>query len=135
MVNGETKGYQIPDTILHVDFTGGKYVGAEVVLRLNVKIGTVLRIQDLADDVSAMLAEFAREVLISWNLLNKDGAPIPPTFEGMLELEDINFATFLMEQWVKAIQGGDKDPLEQTSRNGGTSVELSMPMEIRSQSH
>jgi hypothetical protein len=78
-----------------------------------------------------MLGMFA-EALISWNLLDDNDEPVPPTLAGLRQ-QDLDFGMTLVRSWMDAINGVS-DPLPQTSAAGQQSVEASIPMAIPSSS-
>lgn len=70
--------------------------------------------------------------LVSWNLEDEDGKPIPCTpeeFKGM----DPRFVREVLDQWAEAI-AGVAAPLEQPSPSGEPFPEASLPMDTLSPS-
>lgn len=68
----------------------------------------------------------------TWNLEDDDDVPIPPSESALQEL-DIDFLMALMDGWVSATVTVP-DPLERPSPSGESVQELSLPMEILSES-
>lgn len=103
--------------------------GLEVLTR-SVPFGAFLRIARLAqlsarpataEDVNALdelFRQFADDALISWNLEDTHGNPVPPTYEG-LQLQETSFVLQVVFAWLGAI-GGAQGPLGVNSNNGST---------------
>lgn len=70
--------------------------------------------------------------LVSWNLLDEDGEPVPPTFEGV-KTQDIDFIDVVIKAWMERV-AGISDPLARNSTAGQRSLEASIPMETLSPS-
>jgi len=96
------QGFRIPIRTARLVFTGD-YLGAEVVVRLDVPVSTFLTIQDMvASDQQLKVFElFGDQIVQSWNLEDDDGIPHPPTGLGMNRIP-IQLANMLLEQWVEA---------------------------------
>lgn len=129
-------GYRLPDKTALVRFEGTDYDGAEVRLRLSVSLGEYFRILEYAAKEHPDSFESAAEpyryfatVLVSWNLEEDDGTPIPATYDGMLKVKDAGFISKLMEAWRDAIQNPPA-PLAAPSDNGSTS-EGALPVTAR----
>jgi hypothetical protein len=75
-----------------------------------------------------MLDMFA-DVLVSWNLEDEDGEPVPATREE-LGREDPGFVFDVIVKWMEAVAGVSA-PLSETSSSGETSAELSLPMDVQ----
>jgi hypothetical protein len=76
--------------------------------------------------VGDMFAEFAR-ALVSWNLEDDDGEPVPATLDG-LQAQDIDFVMRIITAWMDAL-GGIPAPLAGRSTAGVPSLAGSIPME------
>jgi hypothetical protein len=74
-----------------------------------------------------MIITFANS-LIEWNLEDEDGVKVPTTVEGIESL-DLPFVQELIDAWVTAVTGVDKE-LGKDSPSGGPSQEVSIPMEV-----
>lgn len=72
------------------------------------------------------------EKLLSWNLEDEDGQPVPATSEGVLQ-QDKDLMIAICTAWLDALRGVS-GPLEQTSPDGGPSLEASIPMDVPSES-
>jgi len=72
--------------------------------------------------------------LVSWNLEDEDGKPIPPTLEAIKTI-DHSLVGALNNAWIQAVVGvHDADPLPETSPSGEPSLVESVPMEALSPS-
>ena len=110
-------GFRLPQRNARLVFSGD-YQGAEVVVRLNLPIGTFMEFQDIVADPKSGVAVyeiFAKSGLVSWNLEDEAGA-IPATMEGLRRV-DPSFATLIIQKWTEAIQNPPV-PLVETSANG-----------------
>lgn len=70
--------------------------------------------------------------LISWNLEDEDGQPMPHTVDALLAL-DPEYTRAIIGGWVDAVTGVSA-PLGAPSNDGGLSVEASIPMDTASPS-
>jgi hypothetical protein len=111
---------------LEVSFTG-------------MSIGRLAKIQALAGrltgdgDVTGKLAAAdelfgeAAACLVSWNLEDHEGNPVPATREGIAG-QDVTLVMGLMQEWAQASASVD-NPLPQSSNGGGNPMqEGSIPM-------
>ena len=107
-VNGAKarKGFRIPDQTAHLTFSGTDYDGAEIWVRLNVSFRHYIALREAAegDDQAKMAALFGGDVLMSWNLEDDAGQPIPANGEGMLEIP-LSLAMLVVQHWVEAVSG------------------------------
>lgn len=95
-------GYKLPERTVLVKFEGSDYEGAEVRLSLKVKMGMYLEVQKLRESGDANgLFQFIGSIVKDWNLEDDDG-PLPPSYEGVLRLDDAGFINTLVEAWTKA---------------------------------
>jgi hypothetical protein len=78
-------------------------------------------------DVGATFDDFA-DGLLSWNLLDDDDRPVPPTREG-IDAQDVDFIMAIVTAWMETITGvADADPLGGRSNSGEPSLVASLPM-------
>lgn len=78
-----------------------------------------------------MLQRFAKSI-ISWNLEDEEGIPVPATLAGV-QSQELGFITQILNAWMEAMAA--VDPKSQPSANGtGTFPEVSLPMETLSAS-
>lgn len=81
--------------------------------------------------VELTLERFAKSI-ISWNLEDEEGMPIPATLAGV-QTQELDFIMPIITAWQEAIAG--VDPKSQPSANGsGNFPEVSLPMETLSAS-
>jgi hypothetical protein len=74
------------------------------------------------------------EHLISWNLEDGDGKPLPMTIDAVKEI-DHDLVAALNNAWVQTLIGVHAaDPLPESSPSGGPSLVESVPMEALSES-
>lgn len=78
------------------------------------------------------LEEFG-DALISWNLEEEDGTPIPCNRQGLLSIDN-NLALALATEWMDRLGGkvDDAGPLPSSSLSGEPSLVASVPMEALS---
>lgn len=142
-------GFKPPKKTYTLVFDEPEFAGLEVTTR-GMKLREVMDINRLLDfdpvkavksgQMTPMEAEeefqksyevFA-SFLLSWNLLDDAGEPVPPTLEAVQEQEP-GFIHTLTRAWVRALMGVPA-PLGQTLSGGDPSVEASLPMEPLSES-
>ena len=117
---------------------GQELAGLEVVTkgltidRLNSILPLAESLQDTGRSLPDKMAEadklfrsFARS-LVSWNLEDEDGNPVPATYEGVAD-QDFDFALKLILVWVDSVAGVDI-PLPPSSASGASALEGSLPM-------
>ncbi len=132
-------GYKRPT--LKLVFADPEFEGLEVRAR-RLSIGAALRVAGLADMDTRELAaaeeklgellKLIAESLISWNLEDDNGTPVPLTGEALAE-QDLPFITALAGALATASAGVSR-PLEPASNSGPSSEEVSLPMEPLSES-
>src|SRR4249920_2824864 len=93
---------------------------------LEVRCGS-LSIGELNDDDIKLFESFAKH-LISCNLEDEDGQPIPTTLEAIEDYPDVDFITTMATAWMNAVVSVD-DELGKGSPSGNTFPEGSLPME------
>ncbi len=114
-----------------------------VVRAQSVPLGVFLELIELKEvDTKNITAEDAAKVdrlftgfadaLVSWNLENEDGSPVPATADG-LKSQDIDFVMQIVSAWIAALSQVP-DFLVNKSSDGGKSLEQSIPMETSSPS-
>ncbi|RLV66356.1 hypothetical protein STAN_1877 [Streptomyces sp. CBMAI 2042] len=106
--------------------------GLEVHVRRK-SLGEYLELVGLAEseiDAPALvrqLEEFAGS-LISWNLEEEDGTPVPPTRDAVFA-QDKDFMVRVATRWIERLEGVVDAPLPESSPAGEPSPEASIPME------
>lgn len=131
------KGFRLPTRTARLVFEG-EYAGAEVVVKLDVSLGLLLRFLELQEVANAvdpdavgesvesakktleLFGLFADAALVGWNLERIDGTAIPTGREGMLEVTPA-FAQVLLKEWVE-VAIVPPAPLVAVSSNGSTSA-------------
>jgi hypothetical protein len=108
------------DTFLEFEELSNRYFGG--------KTGRDEKADMAIQSFRKMLDMFA-SVLVSWNLEDEDGKPVPATREE-LGREDPGFVFDVIVKWMEAAAGVSA-PLSETSSSGETSAELSLPMDIQ----
>lgn len=112
------------------------YPGLEVVVG-TVSMGQLITMRtgkkndDGKDGVLASV-ELLADRMISWNLEDEEGQPVPTTLEAILS-EDDDMVLNIISRWTDAISGV-KAPLQQSSPSGEPSLVESVPMEALSES-
>ncbi len=119
---GKIKGYQVPRREALITFEGTDYDGAELTCVLDVSLSTLFAFQRLSnggqDDGENVFRKFGDEILISWNLQDSDGNPVPATADGFCS-QPPAFASAVLSHWKDAVTGLTT-PLEEPSRGGDT---------------
>lgn len=92
----------------------------------------VLRLDEVTTGVLDSQVKRFADSLISWNLEDEQGNPIPATPEQVFQ-QDMDFMLHVATKWLDAIHGVSA-PLDQTSPDGEPSVEASIPMDALSES-
>lgn len=129
-------GYRHKIPHIRVAFEDGhEYHGCEVILR-KLQLGEFLDLMQISPDsavqnVGDQLATMADKI-VSWNLEDETGAPVPVTRETVLQ-QDKDLMMAVLNGWVTALQGVPA-PLESSSPDGEPSLEASLPMAPQSQS-
>lgn len=129
-------GYRHRIPHIRVAFEDGhEYHGCEVILRKLV-LGEFLDLMQISPEsavrnVGDQLATMADKI-VSWNLEDETGEPVPVTREAVLQ-QDKDLMMAVLNGWITALQGVPA-PLESSSPDGEPSLEASLPMAPQSQS-
>lgn len=109
------------------------YHGLQVRTR-PASLGAMVNLETRRGEDLSLLEVFRplAEHLVWWNLEDDDGNPVPPTLEGMLT-QDSEMVGNIMRAWQRAVVGVS-DPKEPKSSGGSPSPEVSIPMDIPSES-
>ena len=113
-------GFRLNKTYV-LEFADGFMAGAEVRMR-GCSFGKLMEIHNATDEEAAdLMAPF----LVSWNMDDADGAPLPTTGDGIRGLE---YAVFIQlgKAWAKALTG-IPDDLGKGSTSGASYPEESIP--------
>jgi hypothetical protein len=107
----KVKGFKIPKRTATL-ILDGDYEGAEVVVRLDVPVGTFLEIQDLVAQEKQLhvFQVFGDSILDTWNLRDENDQSIPANSEGMHKIP-IDLANIIMTEWSGAVTA-PPDPLD-----------------------
>jgi hypothetical protein len=130
-------GYIPEPTIYSLNFDDTPLKGLEVKVRCCSmdQFNSMLRnskadnLADLADKNEKTIALFINN-LVSWNLTNKDGSPVPPTMEGFCAQEQPMLQE-VIAAWQTAMVTVSP-PLNLPSPNGAISQEASLGLEGKS---
>jgi len=130
-------GYKAGVRAVTIQFAAGHpHHGAEARVR-GMNFGEYMAATGLdggdGEDSAASMKRLG-ENLLSWNLEDDNGQPIPATPEGLTQI-DQGLARALNNAYVDALVGvHDADPLPQSSPSGEPSLVESVPMEALSPS-
>ena len=78
-----------------------------------------------ADALDALFSGFAK-ALVSWNLEDDEGRPVPATLEGVQD-QEFDFVFPIINQWIEVVAGTPGD-LGKGSNSGQPFPEVSLPM-------
>jgi hypothetical protein len=125
-------GFRVDPTVYQLKFEDPQLKGLEVEAE-SLSVHDFLKMQELSDEAGTsaqaagqLLDGFAQN-LVRWNLEDSHG-PVPATVDGVRG-QKMDFVLMLIREWMNAIAG--VDPTSQPGLNGGgTSQELSIPMEL-----
>lgn len=119
----------------NLQFDDGRLEGLEVTLR-SLPIGVLFELDELAGNNTResidRLFGIVADALQSWNVVDDDEQPVPATKAGLYTQEP-ELVHEIVDAWRDAMSGVP-DPLPETSGDGETSLEESMPMESMSPS-
>jgi hypothetical protein len=135
-------GFTPRSTIYTLLFEGTDYEGLEVRMRAT-KLGALFDAGDLlaiGDRVGIDVAPTAAEMgqitsqfedladhLVSWNIEDEDGRPVPANLEGM-KTQELPLIVRIVKAWQQAM-GDVAPPLPNSSSSGRPPDALYMPME------
>jgi hypothetical protein len=133
------QGYQRKKKIYKLIFADEEMNGLEVRCH-SISIETMLELTALAGLAGKALSEFTTDdydsvntvfeafsgALVSWNLEDEDGNPVPATLEGV-KTQDLDFIDVIIKAWMERV-AGISDPLARNSTAGQRSLEASIPM-------
>lgn len=118
--------------VYKLDFSGTEYDGLEVRVS-SLTTGEYLELITIAgpteeggSEAGAMVRLFAKH-LISWNLEDEDGEPVPATYEGV-KSNDFTMNSAIVNAWTSALADVPADT-EKKSRSGESSLVASIPTE------
>lgn len=130
-------GFRRTPTAYKLKFENPELDGLEVIAR-TLPLRDFLEINKLAlsaaDDVAkqteqseVMVKKFA-EALISWNLEDEDGKPVPATYKSLIA-QELPFVMEIIQAWMEAVASVPKSS-DSGSNGSGIFPEQSIPMEV-----
>jgi hypothetical protein len=133
-------GFKKVSTVLRLKFEDAAMTGLEVLAK-SVPTGDFLDLMEAAgkmdltsqdfdpEDLKAVrvLIEGFAKALVSWNLEDEDGQPVPATLQGVRD-QELDFLLPIVTAWMDAVAGVSAS-LGKASGSGGTSLEAAIPME------
>lgn len=124
-------GYKPKRKIYNLDFEGTEHEGLAVSVR-GLDTGQYMDLWDAKTEAetggeTGRVLHLLAGQLISWNVEDELGQPVPPTLDG-IKSQDLDFNLSIVNAWTTAMAGVPA-PLEQPSTDGGPSLEASLPME------
>jgi hypothetical protein len=123
-------GYRPKRKIYNLDFAGTDYEGLHASLR-GFTVGEELEI-DATEFSGDLLVRTLAARLISWNVEDDNGNPVPATFEGVCTQDSAMVMAILSA--LRQANSGVPDPLPQPSPSGETSLAPPIPMAPLSES-
>jgi len=132
-------GFRKSTKLFRITFADSEYEGFEA-YATSLKLGEMLAITSVASNLkSQTFSDIDTETqfkvfgqaLVSWNLEEEDGTPIPATYESLKD-QDVDFVLKLIGGWFRAITSTDS-PLNENSSDGATSEDLLRLMDASSQ--
>lgn len=118
-----------------VEITEGDYAGARATCAGDLSLGAYFAFTKggaAAEEGGHILERFGREILLDWNIDDKDGNPLPANEEGLLAIP-LELASALLKGWNEAMSGVPS-PLDDESGDGLPYPEQSIPMVTLSES-
>lgn len=123
-------GFKKPVKVYVLSFDEDEYKGLEVKIR-GMSMKEMLDISRLEgkedrESIELMMSLFT-EKIISWNMEEDDGTPVPHTTATLMDL-DPDFVGACIGTYMDAVKGVSA-PLEKPSDSGTPSLAASIPME------
>jgi hypothetical protein len=113
-----------------LEFAEAEFDGLEVRMRPST-VGELLEMSEFdrsnKTELKAMFERFA-EALLSWNLEDDNGVPVPATVDG-IKSQDVDLILAIIAAWQSARTGDVSAPKEPPSSVGLPSLVESLPME------
>jgi hypothetical protein len=113
-----------------LDFTGTDYEGLQATVR-GLTVGEELELNEMEFTPDRVVKALVQR-LISWNVEDDQGQPVPTTFEGVCT-QDGGMVLAILDA-LRQANSGVPDPLPQSSPSGEPSPAVPIPMEPRSPS-
>ncbi|MFC7817550.1 hypothetical protein ACFUTR_23250 [Streptomyces sp. NPDC057367] len=120
-------GYRPKRKIFKLDFAGTEYEGLEASMRgptvgEEIEFNTLRGKEGTGEEVFAFLTR----LLVSWNVEDDQGQPVPCTFDGVCTQDSAMVMAILNAGQTAA--SGVSDPLPQSSPDGEPSPAVPIPM-------
>jgi len=118
--------YQVPERIAPLTFTSGPLEGLTLSVRTSVSIGVRFRLLELIEkseepeSLRELLTYFADQALVSWDLVDRDGQPVPCSGAALIDHFDLTSAVTMLRAYLGGI-GKVAAPLAKRSGAGRTS--------------
>ena len=113
-------GFQLPPNTATLIFEDGNYAGLEVKVITDATLEEMFDLPERLEGKPKEQYVYWATKLVAWNVEDKDGAPVPATFEGVWS-QPYEFINFLIGEWRKAVLRPNA-PLSETSSDGSTSA-------------
>lgn len=129
-------GYQRKRKVYKLDFSDTGYDGLEVqVTGLTtgeyldfVLLSSGATKEEGGNQETQQMLRMLSEHIVSWNLEDENGEPVPSTFEG-LKSNDLDMNMFVVNAWIAAMSSVP-EATEKKSLTGSTSLVESIPTEM-----
>ncbi len=101
-------GYRFPSAVFPLEFKAGQLAGLEVECRTGsvAQYQAIARLSDARDvapdTLLIRLCEAFAGSLLRWNLEAEDGAPVPPTYAGLVG-QDVELVMTVIDTWLDAV--------------------------------
>jgi hypothetical protein len=118
-------GFRPKRKIYTLDFTGTDYEGLEAKVR-GMTVAEELALDGVEMDADLLVRTLVKR-LVSWNVEDDQGQPVPTTFEGVCT-QDAAMVLAILNA-VRTANSGVSDPLPQSSPSGEPPPVASIPME------
>lgn len=125
-------GYRREKPLYLLKFADEEFDGLEVMSK-SVPLGEFFELQRLQavaasdPDAAEKIVTQMANVLVSWNLEDEHGKPVPCNYAGVSS-QDMPFVLVIFAAWMEAV-AGVPNLSPPASSDGGTSLEPSIPME------
>jgi len=127
-------GFRRERKIYKLKFEDPDLAGLEVLAR-SLPLGEFFKMSSLTEGAENMAGvaaqaeqlfrEFAKS-LVSWNLEDEKGRPVPADYDG-IQGQEFDFVLAIITAWMEAM-ASVRPPLPMPSSNGATFPEASLPM-------
>lgn len=126
--------FTLPDVTGTLQFSEGYWQGANVETRLTVPLALYFNILEAVDSLDQLrlragLRSWADQVLVSWNVHDRDGNPLPPDADGFEQLP-LMMTIDLVRTWLRTVPEVDL-PSEGGSPGTATSGTRRVPKRRR----